>query len=161
MHIRPYGTGNEFSYALIQPCSVHLLQPNLTGERAEPSADLQVVRTLEERERLAPVNGEPRGNGPDLAVAGRVVIFIHVAEIPINPLSVVHNTIQANRFAGPTPLCRKVNDDEKRRRPTIQRRLQMRLGQGDHHRFLHLLVVWRGQWDYSPGGGHSDRPAKM
>ena len=138
------------------------LQPraDLGRERAEPSADLQVVRTLEKRQRLAPVNGEPRGNGPDLAVAGRVVIFIHVADVPINPLSVVHNTVQTDRLAGATPLRRKINDNEKRRCPTIQRRLQMRLGQGDHHRFLHLLVVWRGLRGYSPGGGHSDRPAK-
>lgn len=142
---------------------LHLLlrRTNLTRKRAEPSADLQIVRTLKKRERLASVNGEPRRNRPDLTVAGGVVIFIHVADVPINPLSVVQDAVQTDRLTGATPLRRKVNDDEEGRGAAIQRRLQMRLGQGDHHRFLHLLVVWRGLRGRSPGGGHSDRPAKM
>jgi hypothetical protein len=95
---------------------------------------------IEEGSRFSLDNWQPGRNARSPAIPQTVVIFIHIAEIPLDSWSRSNYLIQIHTITGTAPLGCKIHNDQRTGINELKQGLQGLLAEGGHLT-LDLLVA--------------------
>ena len=109
-------------------------------ERSDPVTDTIRLRMIEEGSRLSLDNGQPGRNAGSPAVSQTIIVFIHIAEIPLDSWSRIDYPVQIHTITGAAPLGRKIHNDQRTGINKLKQGLQGLLAEGGHLTF-DLLVA--------------------
>jgi len=95
---------------------------------------------IEEGSRFSLDNRQPGRNGRAPTVSQTIIVLIHITEIPLDPWSRSHNSVQIHTITGATPFGRKIHNDNGAGINELKQGLQGLLAEGGHLT-LDLLVA--------------------